>query len=253
MFEAVEVAEREALRGGDAASVAHRSQKRGRWLVGVAACASAALVAKSRVSSSSSTTLIARSDGLYSCSNGDPGIAARYRNGEWGTVDGDWYVLAQTADAGDYDCGRMIFELDGRDDKMMHQSMLYVGEGDDDDDDNGFFIDGEDYWWNITEKQVHKKESGLWKSEKNRFWSEVWTVGEYKGSKWFGWYICGPAVKATRRGIAYILKDSVDADDGFYSMVKREMKAAGLFEYGIGFEETSQTDNCDYTFPTAGL
>ena len=112
MFEAVEVAEREALRGGDAASVAYRSQKRGRWLVGVAACASAALVAKSHASSSSTSSssaeLIARSDGLYSCSNGDPGIATRYRNGEWGTVDGDWYVLAQTADAGDYDCCRMI-------------------------------------------------------------------------------------------------------------------------------------------------
>lgn len=228
---------------------------RRRWTSAVIAAVtvSAAVFGANSVRESSATTLsvivpIVEDSDLYTCKNSNPGVAARYEDGDF-SIDGDWYLLAQNTDAS-YDCARMIFRVRG---EYMHQSMLYVGEGDDDDDDNGFFIDGEDYWWNITEKQVHKKESGLWKSEKNRFWSEVWTVGEYKGSKWFGWYICGPAVKATRRGIAYILKDSVDADDGFYSMVKREMKAAGLFEYGIGFEETSQTDNCDYTFPTAGL
>ncbi len=250
MFEAVEVAEREALRGGDAASVAYRSQKRGRWLVGVAACASAALVAKSRVSSSSSTTLIARSDGLYSCSNGDPGIAARYRNGEWGTVDGDWYVLAQTADAGDYDCGRMIFELDGRDDKMMHQSMLYVGEADDDSAD---FDLGVHYWFNITEKQYRTSVPGKWKHTGDDGWSTVPIVGTHDGSRYFVWYICGDAAAATRNGYAYVLSENNTADDDFYSDVRVKLRDLGLFEHGSGFTKYSQSDSCDYTWPTAGL
>ena len=57
---------------------------------------------------------------------------------------GDWYILAQTTDAGTYDCGRMIFGLRGSDDLILRQEMLYVGTSDDDDHD--FFTSGTDYW-----------------------------------------------------------------------------------------------------------
>jgi hypothetical protein len=85
---------------------------------------------------------------LYHCKNGDPGVATRYENGEWGTVTGDWYILAQTTDAGTYDCGRMIFGLRGSDDQILRQEMLYVGTSDDDDHD--FFTSGTEYWFNVT-------------------------------------------------------------------------------------------------------
>ena len=190
---------------------------------------------------------------LYHCKNGDPGVATRYENGEWGTVTGDWYILAQTTDAGTYDCGRMIFGLRGSDDLILRQEMLYVGTSDDDDHD--FFTSGTDYWFNVTEKQVKRKVPGKWErtADDNDGWSSVPLVGTYKGSKWFAWYTCGPDAASMKRGYAYVLKDSKDADDAFYREVKKKLKKLGLFDYSSGFTKYPQSDDCDYTWPTAGL
>ena len=194
---------------------------------------------------------VALSSDLYHCKNGDPGVATRYENGDWGTVDGDWYILAQTTDAGTYDCGRMVFELKGDDDKMLHQEMLYTGTADD--DDHGFFTNGEDFWFNVTEKQVKKNVPGKWKRVHNDGWSSVPLVGSYKGSKWFAWYTCGPDAASMKRGYAYVLKDSKDADDDFYREVRKKLKKLGLFDYSSGFTKYDQSDDCDYTWPTSGL
>lgn len=139
----------------------------------------------------------------------------------------------------------MVFRTHKRE---LHQEMLYVGEGD---DGSEWFADGEHYWFNISETQVGS-DVGKWKKEDSRSWSEVWKVGTYKGSRWFGWYVCGNAVAVTEKGISYILKDSPDADDGFYREVKKAMRDAGLLDYGK-YEKVEQTDSCDYTWPTSGL
>ena len=31
---------------------------------------------------------------LYECDNGNPSVATAYANGSWGSIDGDWYVIA---------------------------------------------------------------------------------------------------------------------------------------------------------------
>jgi len=67
-----------------------------------------------------------------------------------------------------------------------------------------------------------------------------------------GWYSCGPAVDVTEKGIAYILKDSPDADDGFYRMIKKKMRKVGVLDYGK-YTEVEQHDDCTYTWPTSGL
>ena len=130
--------------------------------------------------------------------------------------------------------------------EIMHQEMLYVGEGD---DGSEWFADGEDYWFNITQYQMGDK-TGRWR--KGKAWSSVFLSGTYKGSKYFGWYFCGPPVAVTEKGIAYILKDTAHADTGFYKMIKKKMKKMGVLDYGE-YEEVAQTDDCSYTWPTAGF
>ena len=67
------------------------------------------------------------------------------------------------------------------------------------------------------------------------------------------WYICGDAAAATRNGYAYVLSENNTADDDFYSDVRVKLRDLGLFEHGSGFTKYSQSDSCDYTWPTAGL
>ena len=224
-----------------------------RWVVALACGMVASAFVVSQTRTRSDAALVALSDGLYHCKNGDPGVAAEYENGEWGTVTGDWYIMAQTTDAGTYDCGRMIFALKGSDDLILRQEMLYVGTSDDDDHD--FFTSGTDYWFNVTEKQVKRKVPGKWErtADDNDGWSSVPLVGTYKGSKWFAWYTCGPDAASMKRGYAYVLKDSKDADDKFYTQVKKKLRKLGLFDYSSGFTKYPQSDDCDYTWPTSGL
>ena len=63
---------------------------------------------------------------------------------------------------------------------------------------------------------------------------------------------CGPPVAVTERGIAYILKDTAHADTDFHEMIKDKMETMGVLEYGE-YEEVAQTDDCAYTWPTAGF
>ena len=76
---------------------------------------------------------------------------------------------------------------------------------------------------------------------------------EDDGSRWFGWYFCGEAVAATKKGISYILKDSTDGlTKAFYKKAKKAANDAGVNEYGK-MVEVDIKDSCDYTFPTAGV
>ena len=200
-----------------------------------------ALTTRRRDFSTTTTNL----SNLYTCKNGDPGISAAFANGNFEVNDVDWYLLAQNVEAGSYNCARMLFRVHK---KMFHQEMLYVGDGD---DGSEWFTDGEDYWFNITEKQVGAR-SGKWKKTRGDSWSSIFLTGTYKGSNWLGWYSCGPAVDVTEKGIAYILKDSPDADDGFYRMIKKKMRKAGVLDYGK-YTEVAQHDDCTYTWPTSGL
>ena len=96
--------------------------------------------------------------------------------------------------------------------------------------------------------------TGVWKDTSNDFWSSVYAVGTTdSGSKWFGWYFCGDAVSATRKGISYILKDSTDGlTDSFYRTARKAANEAGVNKYGK-MVEVDIKDSCDYTFPTAGV
>ena len=94
----------------------------------------------------------------------------------------------------------------------------------------------------------------MWKDTENQFWSSVYAVGtEDDGSRWVGWYFCGPAVAATKKGISYILKDSTDGlTKSFYKKARKAANAAGVNDYGK-MVEVDIEDSCDYTFPTAGV
>lgn len=203
------------------------------------------VLTSTRSSSSYADDTMVDLSALYSCKNGDPGVATAYENGNFDINDVDWYLVAQNVAAGSYDCARMLFRVHN---DIMHQEMLYVGEGD---DGSEWFADGEDYWFNITQYQVGDS-TGRWKAKESRAWSSVFLTGTYEGSKYFGWYFCGPPVSVTEKGIAYILKDTADANTGFYKMIKKKMEEAGVLDYGE-YTEVAQTDSCEYTWPTAGF
>ncbi len=154
---------------------------------------------------------------------------------------GDWYVVMQNpADqAREFKCDRMVFDM-LKDSRRLRQSMLYERKG-------------TDYYWNITQAEYDDRD-GVWKDTGNDFWSSVYAVGtEDDGSRWFGWYFCGEAVAATKKGISYILKDSTDGlTKAFYKKAKKAANDAGVNEYGK-MVEVDIKDSCDYTFPTAGV
>ena len=68
--------------------------------------------------------------------------------------------------------------------------------------------------------------------------------------RYFGWYMCGPSVAVTRRGIPWILSDDRDlhADDGFVRMIEAKMEALGMLKGGNNFTTYAQPDDCDYTW-----
>ena len=109
-------------------------RKRGFVPLGVAVVVAAAVfLTATRIRSDgdwSTTDLSA----LYSCSNGDPGVAQAYADGSFEINDVrlntavrrararasqvDWYVVAQNNDASSYDCARMLFRVHH---DIMHQ------------------------------------------------------------------------------------------------------------------------------------
>ncbi|KAH8065462.1 hypothetical protein JL721_8216 [Aureococcus anophagefferens] len=197
-------------------------RKRGLVPLGVAVVVAAAVfLTATRIRSDgdwSTTDLSA----LYSCSNGDPGVAQAYADGsfEINDVRLNTAVRRARARASQVDCE--------------------------------WFADGEDYWFNITQYEVGD-DAGKWRAkDEGKAWSSVFLAGTYKGSKYFGYYFCGPPVAVTERGIAYILKDTAHADTDFHEMIKDKMETMGVLEYGE-YEEVAQTDDCAYTWPTAGF
>jgi hypothetical protein len=64
---------------------------------------------------------------LYNCSDGEPAVPTAYANGSWGSIAGDWYVIAgtQSRDSGlAGDCCRMKFAEPSDDE--MNQWMMCV-------------------------------------------------------------------------------------------------------------------------------
>ena len=95
---------------------------------------------------------------LYECSDGDPqvDVAASYANGSWGSIAGEWYVVAGTQAASENlagDCCRMKFAL-GDGGAAMSQWMWYEG------DDGGGAAVG--YEWNFTGSVEYDGEAGVW-------------------------------------------------------------------------------------------
>jgi|TARA_B100000475_G_scaffold185858_1_gene154993 hypothetical protein len=220
--------------------------KRGRafsvFALMLGATAVAAVVRSTTVLSAVSTDaeLAVNGRGLYHCKNGYPDVPKAYDR-DWGDLTGDWYVVMQNpADqAREFKCDRMVFDM-LKDDARLRQSMLYERKG-------------TDYYWNVTQAE-YKDRTGVWKDTENQFWSSVYAVGtEDDGSRWVGWYFCGPAVAATKKGISYILKDSTDGlTKSFYKKARKAANAAGVNDYGK-MVEVDIEDSCDYTFPTAGV
>ena len=216
-----------------------------RLVRGLAAFAVAATVAlvgarASVVRDVAPTDLLVSGRGLYHCKNGYPDVPKAYGRA-WGNLTGDWYVVMENpaSQAREFKCDRMVFEL-FKDGDRLRQSMLYERKG-------------TDYWWNITQDE-YKDRTGVWKDTSNAFWSSVFAAGTTdSGSRWVGWYFCGPAVSATKKGVAYILKDSTDGlTKSFYKDARRAAEAAGVLEYG-DLAEVDIEDSCDYTFPYAGV
>ena len=183
---------------------------------------------------------------LYECKNGEPSVPRAYRKHAWGSIEGDWYIIAGNVPRSDNAIGRcaqMKFELPDAGASVMNQNMMYIS-------------DKTDYWWNYTGNYQLEDHTGVWKNEDGdgtnenmykRFWSSVFAVGTYKGERWFGWYFCGPAVEITRRGIPWILKETYEYDDAFEKVVKKAMVEAGVLEYG-DFYTYVQSSDCDYVW-----
>lgn len=190
-------------------------------------------------------------DELYTCTMGKPDVATEYEDGSWGTIEGEWYVVAgkfpHSSDAAG-DCCRMRFEMPNS--KKYNQHMLYQN-----DDDNGVV----QYYWNFSGNTEYHNTTGLWynhgESDDNGaitydgFWSNVFLVGTYNDARWFGWYECGEGVHVTEDGIPFILSEDKDAhdDDDFTSMVEEKMKEALTFsddddEYSF---TVYKQDDCD--------
>ena len=183
---------------------------------------------------------------LYECKNGEPTVPKEYKKGDWGSIAGDWYVIAGNVPRSDNavgSCPQMKFELPDKGAHVMNQEMMYTSEG-------------TNYWWNYTGNYQLDDYKGVWKNEDgdgtnthmySRFWSSVFAVGTYKGEKWFGWYFCGPAVTITRKGIPWILKESYEYDKKFEKLVKKAMVAAGVLKDGDVYYY-KQEASCDYTW-----
>ena len=181
---------------------------------------------------------------LYECENGEPSVPKAYKKGEWGSIAGDWYVIAGNVPRSDSAIGRcaqMKFELPDKGAHDMNQEMMY-SSGD------------TNYWWNYTGNIQLEDYKGVWKNEDgdgtnvdmySRFWSSVFAVGTYKGERWFGWYFCGPAVTLTKKGIPWILKESYEYDEEFEKIAKKAMLKAGVLEYGSIYYYEQESD-CDY-------
>ena len=178
-------------------------------------------------------------DECYSCENGNPGVATKYSNGDFGTLDGDWYAVAVNFEASALDCMRMIFEVDAEE---LHQEMLYEGTA-----------NGDSLWFNVTQYK-YDDVVGMWTGGGPKSWATVPAVGNYSGSRWFMYYRCGDDVSFTERGEVYVLKDTLDYDDDFMDMIERKMEDLGLLDDSQSeFFETIQSSDCDYTWPTSGL
>ena len=208
---------------------------------GVAACL--ALYLAPRRAASASLTLV-NGEGLYECANGYPDVPQAYDR-EWGDLSGDWYVVMMNPrdEAAEFRCDRMVFRME-QDDRLLRQSMLYT-------------LYSTNFWWNTTESE-YKNRTGVWHNTaadtNGDFWSSVFAVGTTaSGSRWAGWYFCGPAQAATKGGISYILKDSLDGlTDEFYDTAAEAASAAGVLASGV-LAEVPIDESCDYTFPTAGV
>lgn len=174
---------------------------------------------------------VSLSTSLYSCSNGNPGVAKKYANG-WGTLDGDWYGIAANADGSSCDCLRSSYEVYGKKNDRMSESSL-------------FLYDGSTYGWNSTLDELRR---GKWeRSEyegKRPSWTEVWDVGVFDGERYFGLYFCGDICSATRKGWAVVYKEGPEASDEFLGVARRSMRNAGLLDHGR-FEAINQT-SCTY-------
>ena len=70
--------------------------------------------ATAEVAGLSASILDDADDALYECTMGKPAVATAYENGSWGTIEGDWYVVAgkykHSSDAAG-DCCRMKFQM----------------------------------------------------------------------------------------------------------------------------------------------
>ena len=187
---------------------------------------------------------------LYDCKNGRPSVPEAYKNGSWGTIYGDWYVIAgnieESSDASG-DCCRMRFNYANG---GMNQNMMYT-RGD------------EEYFWNYTGNVEYKSQTGRWINEDgdgtntdmySGFWSGVILVGTYKDVRWWSWYFCGPAVTVTKDGIPWVLAEdySLYFDDDFASHVEAKLDELGALDYGT-YTTYDQGDSCDYTWHHVGV
>jgi hypothetical protein len=186
------------------------------------------------------TQLLVSGKGLYHCKNGYPDVPRAYAR-SWGNLTGDWYVVMEdpSSQASEFKCDRMVFDL-FKDGDRLRQSMLYTRKN-------------TDYWWNITQDE-YKHRTGVWKDTSNEFWSSVFAVGTTdSGSRWVGWYFCGPAVSATKKGMSFIMKDSTHGlTKSFYRDARAAARDAGVLDYG-DLAEVDIEASCDYTFPDAGV
>ena len=177
---------------------------------------------------------------LYECKNGVPSVPSAYSDGSWGSIEGDWYVIAATiADdkSQSGNCSRMVFNFPS---DLMNQHLLYE-RGD------------TPYYWNYSGSTEYESESGVWVETQeevySQYWSDVFLVGNYGDAKYFGWYFCGPDATEDKRGIPWVLADdySLQSDETFTSLIEEELSELGLLDYG-NFTTYRQDSSCDYNW-----
>ena len=219
----------------DAAQAHEAALRPGRRRSGVAvalglAVAGAVVVARSSSSPTFEGTSLSRK--LYSCENGNPGVAEEYAEG-WGTIDGVWYGIASNDDGSVVGCLHSEYEIRHKRDRVTEMTL--------------FDYDDDVYGWNSTLVELAR---GKWeRSEyegKRPSWMVVYDVGVYDGERWWGCYFCGDVCAATRHGWAVVYKEGAEASDAFLRVARKSMRDHGLLEDGT-FKAINQTA-CEYTW-----
>ncbi|KAH8060294.1 hypothetical protein JL720_13632 [Aureococcus anophagefferens] len=181
---------------------------------------------------------------LYECKNGEPTVPKEYKKGDWGSIAGDWYVIAGNVPRSDNavgSCPQMKFELPDKGAHVMNQEMMYTSEG-------------TNYWWNYTGNYQLDDYKGVWKNEDGDGTNtDMYSRSELRlrrgptRAKVVRMVLLRPSGDDHAQGHPVDPQESYEYDKKFEKLVKKAMVAAGVLKDGDVYYY-KQEASCDYTW-----